>query len=174
MIRLSILTAEVKRPLSPGQTRVVIHARDENGLPVALFLCGVEPPNTFERRMRESFHTVCSVEDMAEYPVGVATIEEVDPKTCEPGDLLYAAQENAVYIRGMDETKRPAWLPYRPKPEQRNPNVHAHKLPLFRRSAIDVILPNRDFVVRSIEWISQAVRRLEQDQRDLEQLKSYG
>jgi hypothetical protein len=173
MIRLSVMTAEVKRPLSPGQTRVVIRARDENDWPVALFLCGIEPPNTFERRMRESFHTVCSVEDMAEYPVGVASPEEVDPQTCEPGVLLYAVQENAVYVRSGDENDIPAWMPYRPEPEQKAPNVHAHKLPFFRRSEIDIILPNRDFVVRSIEWISRAVRRLEQDQHDLEQLKPY-
>lgn len=173
MIRLSIRTAEVKRPFSPGQTRVVIRAVDEQDRPVALFLCCVEPPNSFERRMRESFQTVCSIEDMAEYPVGVSSIDEADPKDWEPGVCLYSAQENLIYIRSKEHNGRPAWHPYVPKPGHPVPNVHSHKLPFFRRSTIDIILPNRDFVVQSIEWIKQAVRRLEKDRLDLELLEHY-
>ncbi len=53
MIRIEVETLPLKRPLSPGQTRVLIRAVDSGGRPVAVFLCGVEPPNSFERRMRE-------------------------------------------------------------------------------------------------------------------------
>lgn len=173
MIRLSIRAAEVRRPASPGQTRVVIRALDEQDRPVALFLCCVEPPNSFERRMRESFQTVCSLEDMAEYPVGVSAIDEADPADWEPGIHLYSAQENLVYVRGKDSRGRPEWHPYPPKSGWPGPNVHGHKLPFFRRSTIDIILPNRDFVVQSIEWIKRAVRRLEKDRLDLEQLNHY-
>lgn len=98
MIRLQVRTAEVRHPLSPGQTRVVIRAVDADDRPVAVFLCGVEPPSAFERRMRESFHTICSVEDMAEYPVAVSCVREIDPVSVEEGVYLYDAQENVVYV----------------------------------------------------------------------------
>jgi len=173
MIRLHVQTAEVRRPVSPGQTRVVIRATGENDVPVAVFLCGVEPPNSFERRMRESFHTICSVEDMAEYPVGVSGLHEADPKKSEQGFLLYNVQENVVYVRELDAARKPAWLPYHPRHENLNPNVHSHKLPCFRRSTIDIILPHRDFVVQAIGWIEEAVRQLEKDMGDLERLKNY-
>lgn len=174
MIRIEVQTAEVRRPISPGQTRVVLRASDEQGRPQAVFLCGVEPPNSFERRMRESFHTICSVEDMVEYPIGVSSVLEIDPRGVETGTMLYCAQENTVYVcqknRGDEEHH---WQPFVARNENLNPNVHSHKLPFFRRSAIDVILPHRDFVVRAIDWIEKAVRLLEKDLRDLERLKSY-
>ncbi len=168
MIRLQIRTAEVRRPVSPGQTRIVIRAVDADDRPVAVFLCGVEPPNSFERRMRESFHTICSVEDMAEYPVGVSSVREVDPASVEEGVYLYCAQENVVYVRIRDHRQQAAWEPYKPKPENLKPNVHSHKRPFFRRSAIDIILPNREFVSRAVGWIEDAVKRLEKDIHDLE------
>ena len=167
MIRLDVQTLPLKRPLSPGQTRVLIRAVDVNDKPVAVFLCGVEPPNAFERRMRESFHTICSVEDMAEYPVGVSCVNEVDPASVEEGVYIYCAQENTVYVRSRERGKA-AWIPYRPEPEHLKPNVHSHKLPFFRRSAIDIILPNREFVSQAIGWIEEAVNRLEKDMHDLE------
>ena len=173
MIRLKIRTAEVKRPISPGQTRVVVSARDENEQPIAIFLCGVEPPNAFERRMRESFHTVCSVEDMVEYPVGVSCITETEPAGYEVGTYLYCVQENAIYVRGEDSEGNPVWKPYRSEPGQLSLNVHSHKLPFFRRSTIDIILPNRDFVVQSITWLEQAALRLEKDRLDLKTLIDY-
>jgi len=168
MIRLQIRTAGVRHPLSPGQTRVVIRAVDEHDKPAAIFLCCIEPPNTFERRLRESFHTVCSVEDMVEYPVGVSSIREIDPQTVDEGTFLYSAQENIIYVRSRD-----AWIPYKPRPENLKPNVHTHTLPFFRRSAIDIILPSREFVVQAIDWIKEAARQLEQDFLDLETLRSY-
>ncbi|MDR3233435.1 MAG: hypothetical protein LBT46_07215 [Planctomycetaceae bacterium] len=169
---IAVLTqlAEVKRPLSPGASRVVFQARDEDGQPAAVFLCSIEPPNAFEQVMRESFVTVCSVEDMVEYPVGVSSVEEIDPSEFAADTFLYAAQENRVYVRSVNDLEEPAWIPY--KPQGKQPNVHTHKLPFFRRSTIDIILPNRDFVKQSIEWIKTAVRRLEKDQADLEELKN--
>ena len=168
MIRLEVKTLPLKRPLSPGQTRVLIRAVKDRDKPVAVFLCGVEPPNSFERRMRESFHTICSVEDMAEYPVGVSCISEVDPTSQEEGVFLYSAQENIVYVRSKDRQGRAAWVPYKPKSENLKPNVHSHKLPFFRRSAIDIILPNREFVSQAIGWIEEAVALLEKDMAELE------
>jgi hypothetical protein len=170
MINVTIEIATMKRPLSPGTVRTLIHARDENDQPVAVFLCSIEPPNTFERVMRESFVTVCSVEDMVEYPVGVSSITEVDPASCENGVFLYAAQANKVYIRD-EEDGQPVWKLY--QPQGKHPNTHTHKLPFFRRSSIDIILPHREFVLQSLEWIRDAVKRLEKDQYDLEQLKPY-
>jgi hypothetical protein len=167
MIRLETKMLPLKRLLSPGQTRVLIRAVDAEDKPVALFLCGVEPPNSFERRMRESFHTICSVEDLAEYPVGVSSIREIDPASVEEGVFLYSAQENIVYVRSVQRGLA-VWIPFRPKPENLKPNVHSHKLPFFRRSAIDIILPNREFVSRAIGWIEEAVKRLEKDMHDLE------
>jgi hypothetical protein len=172
-ISLKTQTAEVKRPQSPGQTRVVIRAIDENEDPVPVFLCCVEPPDTFARRFRESFVTICSVEDMAEYPVGVSSVREVDPVTQDEGILLYCAQENVVYVRGEDENNDPAWIPYVPEPAQLKPNVHGHNFPFFRRSTIDIILPCRDFVVRAIGWIEDSVAQLMKDQANLEILKEY-
>jgi hypothetical protein len=170
MINVTLEVAPMKRPLSPGAVRTVIHAKDENDQPAAVFLCSIEPPNSFERVMRESFVTVCSVEDMVEYPVGVSSIIEVDPVEYEQGVFLYAAQANKVYIRDEEEGQ-PVWKPY--CPEGKHPNVHTHSLPFFRRSTIDIILPHRDFVLQSLEWIRDAVKRLEKDQQDLEQLKPY-
>jgi len=173
MISLKIQTAQVKRPLSPGQTRVVIRAADENEEPVAVFLCCVEPPNSFERRMRESFMTVCSVEDMVEYPVGVSSVHEINPESQEEGIKLYCAQENVIYVRGFDDQDEPAWIPYKPPTGGLKPNVHTHTLPFFRRSTIDIILPCRDFVVQAVGWIEDAVAQLERDQKNLELLKDY-
>lgn len=173
MIRLRFRVARVRRPLSPGQTRLIVGASDDNGMPVALFLCGVEPPDIFSRRMRESFHTICSVEDMAEYPAAVSCVREVDPQTAERGVLLYSVQENVVYVRDCDGNRNPVWRPYEPRPENLNPNVHSHKLPFFRRSTIDIVLPNRDFVDQAVGWIGQAVRQLEKDMLDLDHFKSY-
>lgn len=170
MIRLEIETLPLKRVLSPGQTRVIFRAIDGNDRPIALFLCGVEPPNSFEHRMRESFHTICSVEDMAEYPVGVSCVSEVDPVGLEEGLFLYCAQENVVYVRSRDRRDRAVWTPYRPKPENLKPNVHSHKLPFFRRSAIDIILPNREFVSHAIGWIEDAIALLEKDMQELKML----
>jgi hypothetical protein len=172
MIRLQIQTAAVRRLLSPGQTRVVIRAVDEQDRPTAIFLCCVEPPNSLEQRLRESFHTVCSVEDMTEYPVGVSCVREIDPKTADEGVFLYCVQENIVYVRARSGGKA-VWIPYKPKPENLKPNVHTHTFPFFRRSTIDIILPNRDFVVQAIGWIEEAVKQLEQDFCNLEQLKRY-
>lgn len=172
MIRLEVKTLPLKRSLSPGQTRVLIRAVDEKDRPVAIFLCGVEPPNSFERRMRESFHTICSVEDMAEYPVGVSCVSEVDPAGVEEGLFLYSAQENIVYVRSKNKQGRAVWIPYKPKPENLKPNVHSHKLPFFRRSAIDIILPNREFVSQAIGWIEEAVALLEKDMTELEMLRN--
>jgi hypothetical protein len=175
MIAVTVEIAQLKRPLSNGAVRAIIHAKDvhaETGdeQPAAVFLCSIEPPNSFERIMRESFITVCSVEDMVEYPVGVSSITEVNPAEHEEGMFLYSSHENKVYIRGEKEGV-PVWLPY--QPEGKQPNVHTHKLPFFRRSVIDVIFPHRDFVIQSLDWIRDAVRRLEKDQRDLEQLRPY-
>jgi len=173
MISLKIQTAMVKRPLSPGQTRVVIRAIGENEEPRAIFLCCVEPPNSFERRMRECFMTVCSVEDLVEYPVGVSSVLEIDPATQDEGVKLYCAQENLVYVRDVDDAGKPAWIPYTPRAGGLKPNVHTHHLPFFRRSTIDIILPCRDFVVQAIGWIENAVAQLERDQKNLELLKDY-
>ena len=184
MIRLKIHTAAVKCPLSPGQTRTVIYAYEpdidpetgaemDDGTPAAIFLCGIEPPNSFERRFRESFHTVCSVEDMVEYPVGVSTIDEADAAEVEPGTFLYAAQENRIYVSTLNEDGVLQWLPYQAPPEGKEPNRHTHKLPFFRRSKIDIILPCRDFVVQSIAWIEEAAKRLEEDFASLEKLEQY-
>jgi len=180
MIKLKIQTARIKRPLSPGQTRTVIYAYepefdpgtgaelDTEGTPAAIFLCGIEPPNSFERRFRESFHTICSVEDMTEYPVGVSTIDEADASECEPGTFLFAAQENRIYVNEDSQ-----WVPYQCPPDGKEPNCHTHKLPFFRRSKIDIILPCRDFVVEAIEWIENAAKQLEKDLANLEKLQNY-
>ena len=168
MIRIEVETLPLKRPLSPGQTRVLFRAISERDRPVAVFLCGVEPPNSFERRMRESFHTVCSVEDMVEYPVGVSSVSEVDPASQEEGVFLYCAQENVVYVRSKDKQGHAAWIPYKVRAENLKPNVHSHKLPFFRRSEIDIILPNREFVSQAIGWVKDAVALLEKDMAELE------
>ena len=173
MIRLHFRTAQVQRPMTPGQTRLIVQAVDEQDEPCAIFLCGIEPPNTLQRRMRESFHTVCSVEDMAEYPAGVACVQEVDPQTVDEGTFLYSVQENIVYERGTGSAGQPDWVPFRPRAENLNPRFHSHTLPFFRRSVIDIILPNREFVVQAVGWIEDAARQLEQDFIDLEKLKSY-
>ena len=173
MIQLEVRTAALRRPLSPGQTRLVVRATDERGTPVAIFLCCVEPPNTFERRMRESFQTVCSVEDMTEYPVGVSSVQTVDPTDLADGTLLYAAQENLIYEKKQEMTGTAIWRLYRPVPSGVIPNVHTHKLPFFRRSTIDIILPNRAFVTDAVRWIEEAAMRLEKDQLDLDDLKPY-
>jgi hypothetical protein len=170
MISVTVETAAVKRPLSNGATRVLFRAEDENGLPAAIFLCSIEPPNSFERSMRESFVTVCSVEDIVEYPVGVSSITEVNPADHEDGVFLYSSQENKIYVRGEKENA-PAWLPYQPPENGKQPGVHTHKLPFFRRSTIDVVLPHRDFVIQSLDWIREAVKRLEKDWKDIEELR---
>jgi hypothetical protein len=170
MISVTVEIAQIKRPLSNGATRALFHAKDEGGHPAAIFLCSLEPPNSFERTMRESFVTVCSVEDIVEYPVGVSSITEVDPADFTLETLLYSSQENKIYIRG-EKDSAPAWVPYRPEGKQ--PNVHTHKLPFFRRSTIDVIFPHRSFVMQSIEWIQDAVKRLEKDWKDLEELRPF-
>jgi hypothetical protein len=164
-------------PHHPGQVRARFRAvekeneDDENGTPAAVFLCCVEPPDSFRRKMRESFQTVCSVEDLAEYPVGVSTVEEVDPASQEEGTFLYAVQENKIYVRSPSEPGPPAWLPYAPAPGGLPVNVHSHKLPFFRRSAIDIILPSRRFVRYAVEEIKNAIRELERDRADLERFE---
>ena len=184
MIKLKIHTAAVKRPMSPGQTRTVIHAYEPDfhpetgaelpdGTPAAIFLCGIEPPNSFERRFRESFHTVCSVEDMSEYPIGVSTIDEADAGLCEPGVFLYAAQENRIYINTFNPDEGLQWVPYQTPIDGKEPNRHTHKLPFFRRNTIDILLPCRDFVDQAIGWIEDAAKRLEKDFADLEKFKRY-
>jgi hypothetical protein len=173
-VTLSVQTAAVTRPLSPGATRVIISARDDNDDPAAIFLCAIEPPDAFSQSMRESFVTICSVEDMTEYPVGVSSIEEVPPGDYEAGTFLYAAQENKVYIRSItDGIDSPVWQAYNPPHHRPKPNVHTNKLPFFRRSTIDVILPNRAFVMDAITWINDAVKRLAKDQADLERLSNF-
>ena len=170
MFSISVETAEITRPLSNGATRVRFRAMDEEDKPAAIFLCCVEPPNAFERILRESYITVCSVEDLAEYPVGVSAIEEVDPAEFPADTFLYVAYENKVYVRSADETGQPVWTIYAPVAGKR-PNVHTHKLPFFRRSAIDIILPNRSFVLEAVEWIEEAAKRLTKDMQDIEKLK---
>jgi hypothetical protein len=172
MYTILVETAPIKRPLSNGATRVVFRARDENEAPAAIFLCCVEPPNSFEQILRESFVTICSVEDLAEYPVGVSSVEEVPPGEFEADTFVFDAQQNSIYVRSEDATGQPVWTPYQPASGKR-PNVHTHKLPFFRRSAIDVILPNRALVMEAIEWIKQAAARLEQDFLDIEKLRSF-
>jgi hypothetical protein len=172
MFEISVQTAPIKRPLSNGATRVIFRARDENDEPAAIFLCCVEPPNSFERILRESFVTICSVEDLAEYPVGVSSVKEVNPGEFEADTFIFDAQENSIFVRSEDAAGQPVWTPYQPDSGKR-PNVHTHKLPFFRRSAIDVILPNRAFVMEAIEWIKQAALRLEQDLSDIEKLRTY-
>jgi hypothetical protein len=172
MFVLSVETAAIPRPLSNGATRVVIRARNGNDCPAAIFLCCVEPPNSFEKVLRESFVTICSVEDLAEYPVGVSSINEV-PSACYPADsFLFDAQENKIYVKSADALEQPVWKPYEPT-DGKSPNVHTHKLPFFRRSAIDIILPNRAYVMEAVEWIKQAAERLAKDMEDIEKLKPY-
>ena len=172
MFTISVETAPIKRPLSNGATRVIFRARDEKEEPAAIFLCCVEPPNSFERTLRESFITICSVEDLAEYPIGVSSVEEVPPDEFAADTFVFDAQKNSIHVRSEDAAGQPVWKPYHPVDGKR-PNIHTHKLPFFRRSAIDVILPNRAFVMEAVEWIQQAAARLGQDLLDIEQLKSY-
>jgi hypothetical protein len=167
---VTVEIASIKHRPSNGATRAIFRAKTSDNEPAAIFLCSIEPPNSFERTMRESFITVCSVEDLVEYPVGVSSITEVDPNDYGEGVFLYSSQENKVYIRS-EKDGVPAWVYYQPDGKQ--PNVHTHKLPFFRRSTIDVIFPHRDFVVQSIDWIQDAVKRLEKDQQDLERLQAY-
>jgi hypothetical protein len=172
MFFISVETAPIKRPLSNGATRVIFRARGENEEPAAIFLCCVEPPNSFERVLRESFVSVCSAEDLAEYPVGVSCVEESPPSEFAADTFVFDAQENSIYVRSEDAAGQSVWRPYQPVSGKR-PNVHTHKLPFFRRSAIDVILPNRAFVREAIEWIKQAAARLEKDLLDMEKLRAY-
>jgi hypothetical protein len=123
--------------------------------------------------MRESFMTVCSVEDMVEYPIGVSSVQEINPATQDEDIKLYCAQENIIYVRGYDDHMEPAWVPYTPSASHPKPNVHSHKLPFFRRNTIDIILPCRDFVVQAIGWIEDAVAQLTKDQANLEFLQDY-
>jgi hypothetical protein len=171
MFVISVETAAIQRPLSNGATRVLFKARDENENYAPIFLCCVEPPNAFDQTLRESFITICSVEDLAEYPVGVSSIEEADPSEFPMETFLFDAQKNNIYIRSVNESDQPVWLDYR-SVHGRHPNVHTHKLPFFRRSAIDIILPDRAFVVEAVEWVRQAARRLEKDMADIEKLRS--
>jgi len=172
MFSISVETAAIKRALSNGATRVIFRARDADDKPAPIFLCCVEAPNAFTRTLRESFITVCSVEDLAEYPVGVSDPNEVDPGEFPADTLLYNAQGNRVYVRSADETATPVWTPYRPV-EGKHPNVHTHKLPFFRRSAIDIILPHRSYVLEAVEWVQYAAKVLAKDMEDIEQLKPY-
>jgi len=169
MFSISVETAAIKRPLSNGATRVVFRAKDAEGNPAPIFLCCVEPPNAFEQIMRESFITVCSVEDLAEYPVGVSSVEEVPPEDFPLGAFLFDAQQNMVYVRSNEITGQAEWQRY--QPAGKKPNVHTHKLPFFRRSVIDVILPNREYVMETIECLRRAADRLAQDMIDIETLK---
>jgi hypothetical protein len=172
MFAISAETAAIQRPLSNGATRVIVRARDEKDCPAAIFLCCVEPPNAFEQILRESFVTICSVEDLMEYPVGVSSVEEVAPHEFRADTFLFDAQENSIYVRSADHLDQPVWKLYDPVHGKR-PNVHTHKLPFFRRSAIDIILPNRAYVMEAVEWIKQAVQRLAKDLEDIERLKPY-
>jgi hypothetical protein len=172
MYTISVETVPIKRPLSNGATRVIFRARDEHEEPAAIFLCCVEPPNSFQKVLRESFVTICSIEDIAEYPVGVSSVEEVSPSEFAADTFVFDAQQNSIYVRSEDVAGQPVWKPYQPEGGKR-PNVHTHKLPFFRRSAIDVILPNRAFVMEAVEWIKQAASRLEQDLLDIEKLRSF-
>ena len=173
MFSISVETAAIKRALSNGATRVIFKARDDEDRPAAIFLCCVEPPDAFEQTLRESFMTICSVEDLAEYPVGVSDITEVDPNEFSIGTFLYNAQENKTYTRAEDGTGLPVWVLYKPSDSGLAPNAHAHKLPFFRRSAIDVILPNREFVTDAIGWVKKAALRLEKDMADIELLRPF-
>lgn len=172
MFVISVETAAIQRPLSNGATRAVFRARDAEDNPAPIFLCCAEPPNAFEQRLRESFVTICSVEDLAEYPVGVSDVSEVDPGEFPADTFLFDAQKNKIYVRSEDMSGQPVWEPYQPV-SGRHPNVHTHKLPFFRRSAIDIILPNREYVMEAVQWIKQAAVRLEKDMADIEQLKHY-
>ena len=171
MFVISVETAAITRPLSNGATRVLIRARDTYDNPAAIFLCCVEPPNAFEQILRESFVTICSVEDLAEYPVGVSAIEEVDPAGFSADTFLFAAQENKIYVRSADGAGQPVWKAYSHESAGKRPNVHTHKLPFFRRSAIDIILPNRAFVMEAVEEMEKAARVLAKDMEDIERLK---
>jgi hypothetical protein len=171
MFSISVETASIQRPLSNGATRVVFRARDEEGKPAAIFLCCVEPPDAFDRKLRESFITVCSVEDLAEYPVGVSDVSEVPPVEFPVDTFLFDVQKNKIFVRSEDLSGQLVWEPYKPSGKQ--PNVHTHKLPFFRRSAIDIILPNRGYVVEAIEWIKHAAVVLKKDMADIEKLKTF-
>jgi hypothetical protein len=168
-ISVKVEVASVTRKMSPGQCRVVLTAT-KHGEPAPIFLCCVEPPDIYARRMRESFYSICSVEDLAEYPAGVSSVEEVDPATVDEGVLLYAAFDNCVYIRAT-ENGNPVWKPYKAHNGQNQPNVHTNKLPFFRKHRIDIILPNRDQVFEHLENIKRMILLLEQDLYDFEQLK---
>ena len=169
MFSISVEAAAIQRPLSNGATRVIFRAKDATAQPAPIFLCCVEPPNAFEQRLRESFVTICSVEDLVEYPVGVSSVAEVPPEDFPVDTFLYDAQQNKIYIRSADDAMQPEWVPY--LPSGKKPNVHTHKLPFFRRSAIDIILPNRAFVMETVEWLQQAVNVLAKDMEDIEKLK---
>jgi hypothetical protein len=172
-ISVQVELAAVTRRMSPGQTRVVLTAT-KNGEPSPVFLCCVEPPNTYERVMRESFYSICSVEDLAEYPVGVSSVEEIDPAIVEVGTFLYAAFENRVYTRSTNDNNQPVWIPYiAAGTSYVQPNVHTNKLPFFRKHQIDIIFPNREQVFEYLEVIKHAILRLEQDMFDLEKLKNF-
>jgi hypothetical protein len=161
--QFTVRITSLKRSLNHGVVRAVITAeeQDENGkmIPAAIFLCCVEPPDAFSHRMRESFITVASVEDLAAYPSAVSSIDEVDAAEHSEGALLYAVQENKVYKQSGGE-----WVAYIPERSEKMPNVHSHKLPYFRRSVIDIILPNRLFVNQAMESIRIGGERLELDQ----------
>jgi hypothetical protein len=173
-------TAETgKRRISPGATRVTISAvnepadETETETPAPIFLCSVSPPNTYEQRFRETFLTVCSVEDIAEYPVGVSSVLEVPPENHPAGTLLFSAQENKIYTRGETVNQSPEWKPYFPQNNQLPPDPHTHNLPFFRRSTIDIILPNRLFVEFTLKEIRRAIRILEKDLAALEHLTDH-
>ena len=172
MFVISVETAAIQRPLSNGATRVIFRARNEDETPAPIFLCCVEPPDAFSKTLRESYVTVCSVEDLAEYPVGVSSVAEVPPAEFPVDTFLFDAQENRIYVRSADSADQPTWSPYRP-PHGLRPNVHTHKLPFFRRSAIDIIVPNRAYVMEAVEWIEQAARRLTKDLKDIETLRPF-
>jgi hypothetical protein len=167
------LTVNVKpilRPTSPGATRVQFAAENADKTPAHIFLCSVQPPDTYGQKYREAFETICSVEDMFEYPVGVSSVKEVDPASIAINTFLYDAQENRVYIRTNNINDVPQWELYHAPPNGMQPNVHTHKPPFFRRSVIDIIVPNRLFVDKCIGWIERAIKMLK---RDLELVEKF-
>jgi hypothetical protein len=161
--KITVKHVQIKRPTSPGATRVQFIAENVDGTPAHIFLCSVQPPNTYEQRYREAFETLCSVEDMFEYPVGVSHVSEIDPATQPENTFMYDAQENRVYIRTKNVNDIPVWKPYIATGTSLQPNVHTHKMPFFRRSVIDIIVPNRLFVDKCVKWISDAAKMLKKD-----------
>ncbi|GHT32547.1 hypothetical protein FACS1894214_4450 [Planctomycetales bacterium] len=181
--QINVEVAPITRIPSNGATRARFYAReninfadsglDADWVPAPIFLCCIEPPDAFTKTMRESFVTITSVEDLAEYPWGVSSIEEVPPEDYVADTLLYAAQENKTYIRSEDEDGAAVWVRYIPPTDGLAITHHVHRIPFFRRTVIDIILPNRSWVIDAIDWLQNAANTLEKDQKDIEILLDY-